>query len=105
RRRPLETNRPDGRRQSQRVSRLWRACGAGGHHRDSGGQGAVRLRRRWRRWSASGEEGSGGGGGGGALISPVGYIEVRDGTAQFKRISTPWDLVALVVAASLATPA
>ncbi len=52
-----------------------------------------------------GEEGSGGGGGGGALISPVGYIEVRASTAQFKRISSPWDLVALVVAASLATRA
>ena len=46
-----------------------------------------------------GEEGSGGG----AFVSPVGFIEVRDGTAQFKRISSPVDLVALVVAASLAT--
>ena len=26
------------------------------------------------------EEGSGGGGGGGALVSPVGYIEIRDGS-------------------------
>lgn len=49
-----------------------------------------------------GEEGSGGGGGGGAFVSPVGYIEVRDGSAQFKRISTPVDLLALVVATSLA---
>jgi uncharacterized spore protein YtfJ len=48
------------------------------------------------------EGGSGGGGGGGAFVSPVGYIEVRDGTAQFKRISSPLDLVALVAAASLA---
>ena len=46
-----------------------------------------------------GEEGSGGC----AFVSPVGFIEVRDGTAQFKRISSPVDLVALVVAASLAT--
>ena len=50
-----------------------------------------------------GEEGSGGGGGGGGSVSPVGYIEVRDGTAQFKRISSPSDLVALILAASLAT--
>jgi uncharacterized spore protein YtfJ len=50
-----------------------------------------------------GDQGSGGGGGGGALVSPVGYIEVHDGTAQFKRISSPVDLLALVVAASLAT--
>ena len=49
-----------------------------------------------------GEEGSGGGGGGGAFVSPVGYIEVRDGTARFKRISSPGDLAALVAAASLA---
>jgi uncharacterized spore protein YtfJ len=49
-----------------------------------------------------GDEGSGGGGGGGAVVSPVGYIEVHDGVAHFKRISGPVDLVALVVAASLA---
>ena len=29
----------------------------------------------------AGEEGSGGGGGGGAVVSPVGYIEVRHGTS------------------------
>ena len=52
-----------------------------------------------------GEEGSGGGGGGGAFVSPVGYIEVRAGSARFKRITTPGDLLALVVAASLATVA
>jgi uncharacterized spore protein YtfJ len=52
--------------------------------------------------SHRGDEGSGGGGGGGAAVSPVGYIEVRDGYAAFKRISSPTDLVALVVAASLA---
>jgi uncharacterized spore protein YtfJ len=49
-----------------------------------------------------GDEGSGGGGGGGALVSPVGYIEVRDGASQFRRISGPFDLLALVAAASLA---
>jgi uncharacterized spore protein YtfJ len=48
-----------------------------------------------------GQEGSGGGGGGGAVVSPVGYIEVREGTAQFKRISSAADLVALVAAAAL----
>ncbi len=48
------------------------------------------------------QDGSGGGGGGGALVAPVGFIEVRDGTAQFKRISRPGDLVSLVVAASIA---
>jgi hypothetical protein len=35
-------------------------------------------------------------------VSPIGYIEVRDRSAGFKRISTPTDLLALVVAAALA---
>lgn len=48
------------------------------------------------------QEGAGGGGGGAGLVTPVGYIELRDGTAQFRRISSPVDLLALVMAASLA---
>jgi uncharacterized spore protein YtfJ len=48
-----------------------------------------------------GEEGSGGGGGGGAVVSPVGYIELLEGTARFKRISSPADLLPLVAAAAL----
>jgi uncharacterized spore protein YtfJ len=46
-------------------------------------------------------EGSGGGGGGGVAVGPVGYIEVRDGGAEFKRIRTPNELLALVAAGSL----
>jgi uncharacterized spore protein YtfJ len=49
-----------------------------------------------------GDEGSGGGGGGGAVISPVGYIELRNGGAEFKRISSPADVVRFVAAASIA---
>ena len=49
-----------------------------------------------------GDEGSGGGGGGGALVSPVGYIEVRGGSARFRRIAGTSDLLVLVVAAALA---
>ena len=49
-----------------------------------------------------GDEGSGGGGGGGALVSPVGYIEVCNGASRFRRISGPFDLLALVAGASLA---
>jgi uncharacterized spore protein YtfJ len=48
-----------------------------------------------------GNEGSGGGGGGGSSISPVGYIELHDGSAEFRRISTSMDLLAFVAAASL----
>jgi uncharacterized spore protein YtfJ len=44
----------------------------------------------------------GGGGGGGVAVAPVGYIELHKGGAKFKRILTPTDLVALVVAASFA---
>jgi len=47
-------------------------------------------------------EGSGGGGGGGVVVSPVGYIEVRDRSAEFRRIVTATDVLAFVAAASLA---
>jgi uncharacterized spore protein YtfJ len=56
-----------------------------------GGGGGIR----------DGDEGSGGGGGGGALVSPVGYIEVHDGAATFKRISSPLEVGALVAAGAL----
>jgi uncharacterized spore protein YtfJ len=52
--------------------------------------------------SREGDEGSGGGGGGGVAVGPIGYIELRQGRAEFKRILTPSDLVALVAAASFA---
>jgi uncharacterized spore protein YtfJ len=52
--------------------------------------------------SREGDEGSGGGGGGGVAVGPIGYIEVRDSGAEFKRISSPTDTLALVAAASLA---
>jgi uncharacterized spore protein YtfJ len=51
------------------------------------------------------DQGSGGGGGGGVVVSPVGYIELRDSGAEFKRISTARDLAALVAAASFAVVA
>ena len=47
------------------------------------------------------KEGSGGGGGGGASVSPVGYIEVRHGAAQFTRITSPGDWLTFVAAAAL----
>ena len=49
-----------------------------------------------------GKDGSGSGGGGGAVVTPIGFIEVRDGGAEFKRITTPADWLPLVAAASLA---
>lgn len=50
-------------------------------------------------------EGSGGGGGGGVAVSPIGYIELHDRSAQFKRITTPTDLLALVAAGAIAATA
>jgi uncharacterized spore protein YtfJ len=48
------------------------------------------------------DEGSGGGGGGGGYVSPVGYIEIREHGAEFKRITTRADVLALAVAGSFA---
>jgi uncharacterized spore protein YtfJ len=49
-----------------------------------------------------GGEGTGGGGGGGASVQPIGFIEVREGDAVFKRITTPMDLLPLVTAGAIA---
>jgi uncharacterized spore protein YtfJ len=55
-----------------------------------------------REGGAEGEgSGGGGGGGGGVAVAPIGYIEVHDGSAEFKRIRNPSDALALVAAASL----
>jgi uncharacterized spore protein YtfJ len=48
-----------------------------------------------------GKQGPGHGGGGGAAVSPLGYIELHDGAAQFKRIPRPADLLVVVATASL----
>jgi hypothetical protein len=34
-------------------------------------------------------------------VSPIGYIEVRDAGAEFKRIRTPNDVLALATAAAI----
>ena len=46
------------------------------------------ARARWAFGGGSGAspEGSGDGGGGAGMVSPIGYIEVRDGEAEFKPI-------------------
>lgn len=45
----------------------------------------------------------GGGGGGGASVTPIGYIELQDGKARFKRIRNPVDLLALTISATIVT--
>jgi uncharacterized spore protein YtfJ len=47
-----------------------------------------------------GEKGEGAGGG--VAVTPIGYIEMRDRSSEFKRITTRMDLLALVVASSMA---
>lgn len=43
----------------------------------------------------------GGGGGGGAEAKPLGYIEIRDGSATYKPIRGPWSGVVPPLAALL----
>ena len=62
------------------------------------------ARARWGFGGGSGRgknaeesgEGSGEGGGGGAAVSPLGYIEIRDGEAAFHRIRDASSLLPLV---------
>jgi hypothetical protein len=71
------------------VDDLRRSRRARGRDRGSGCEGTVRI-RRWRRVRNREEgEGQGRGGGAGVAVTPVGFIEFRDNSAEFKRISTP----------------
>lgn len=47
----------------------------------------------------SGDVGEGSGGGGGAMASPIGFIEIQDGVAIFKRTSDPAAAVPIILAA------
>jgi uncharacterized spore protein YtfJ len=65
------------------------------------------ARARWAFGGGSGAspEGSGSGGGGGGWVSPIGYIEVRDGEAAFKPIrgrGPIWAGIAAIGVAGLA---
>lgn len=46
------------------------------------------------------DEGSGGGGG--AMASPLGFIEIRDGRAEFRRVQDPVSVVPVILAAAVA---
>jgi uncharacterized spore protein YtfJ len=48
-----------------------------------------------------GKQGPGRGGGGGAAVSPLGYIELHDGAARFKRIPRPANPLAFIATTSL----
>jgi hypothetical protein len=54
------------------------------------------------RETAAATTGDGGGGGGGAAARPLGFIEIRNGTAVYRPISDPWAGVFGPLAALLA---
>ncbi len=49
--------------------------------------------------SKTGEIGEGSGGGGGAMTSPLGFIEIKDGRAEFQRVRDPVSAVPVILAA------
>ena len=53
--------------------------------------------------SENGEIGEGSGGGGGVMASPLGFIEIRDGRAEFRRTHDPVSVVPIILAAAVAT--
>ena len=68
----------------------WGFGGGAGHRRKGDDPGKLGDGSRERR---VGEEEDGGGGGGGVSVTPVGFIEIKDGQAEFRPIratSFPW---------------
>ena len=57
-----------------------------------GGSGSG---RKFKKGDVS-DQGQGGGGGGGVHVSPLGYIEIKEGEAEYKPIRDPAALVPLV---------
>jgi hypothetical protein len=59
------------------------------------------------RETVAGRTGEGGGGGGGAAARPLGFIEIRKGTAVYRPIRDPWAVVvapwAILLAGTAAT--
>lgn len=49
----------------------------------------------------AGEIGEGSGGGGGAMTSPLGFIEIKDGHAEFKRTHDPVSAVPVILASGV----
>jgi uncharacterized spore protein YtfJ len=44
-----------------------------------------------------------GGGGGGARVTPFGYVQINDGEVRFRRIFSPLNAVAAIIAGSVGT--
>jgi hypothetical protein len=54
------------------------------------------------RGAGAAKTGEGGGGGGGVRAKPRGFIEIKDGTATYKPVRSPWLDVAIPLAALVA---
>lgn len=52
--------------------------------------------------SENGEVGEGSGGGGGVMASPLGFIEIREGRAEFRRAHDPTSAVPVIIASGIA---
>ncbi len=52
--------------------------------------------------SETGEIGEGSGGGGGVAASPLGFIEIKNGAAEFKRTHDPASAVPVIIASGIA---
>ena len=63
------------------------------------------AKARWGVGGGSGTQGAeseGTGGGGGVMVSPIGFIEVRDGSSSFKPIYDPMAILAMAMGGGLA---
>jgi uncharacterized spore protein YtfJ len=89
-------------RLADRVGASMRASAVFGEPVERGGVTVIPVAKAtWGFGGGSGGEAGkeGAGGGGGGFVAPLGYIEVRESGAKFKRIRDPRLLAAAVAAA------
>ncbi len=90
---------------AERVGATARASAVFGEPVERGGITVIPVARaRWGFGGGGGtHEGEGGsGGGGGSILDPVGFIELRDGEATFRRLRDPLKPAALIAAIAAA---
>jgi uncharacterized spore protein YtfJ len=97
---------------ASRIGGSVRATTIFGEPVEKGGVTVIPVARA--RWGFGGGRGSGGnngenqkgedaGGGAGVKVSPVGYVEVRDGRARFRPIYDPAMVTQIIVASGIVT--
>jgi uncharacterized spore protein YtfJ len=72
---------------------------------ERGGTTVITVAKaRWGLGGGGGQgnEGEGTGGGGGVMVSPIGYIELRDGASTFKPIYDPMAILTMAIGGGLA---